>query len=76
VWFRGSTRERAEGLGLVGWARNRADGSVEILAQGPRERVSDLVDWCHRGPSGARVASVAREEESPGEELSGFHIRG
>jgi acylphosphatase len=76
VWFRGSARERAQALGLLGWARNRADGSVEILVQGPRAPVENLVDWCRQGPPGARVASLAREEEAPGEELREFHVRG
>jgi acylphosphatase len=64
VWFRGSTRDEARRLGLAGWARNRADGSVEILAQGAPAAVDRLVAWCHDGPPLARVRSVERTVES------------
>lgn len=58
VWYRASTRERAQALGLVGTVRNRPDGSVFAVAQGPRPAVERLIDWCHDGPPRARVARV------------------
>jgi acylphosphatase len=69
VWFRESCRREAERLGVTGWVRNRADGSVEIEAQGRRAAVDALVTWAHAGPRLAVVESVAVEAlavEAPG----------
>jgi len=54
IW---ATRTAAH-LGLRGWVRNRADGSVEVLATGPSETVAGFVEACRRGPRAARVAAV------------------
>lgn len=61
VWFRGSTQDRARELGLRGWARNRDDGSVEVVAHGQDGALDALVDWLHHGPRLARVDSVEVE---------------
>lgn len=75
VWFRGSTREEAARLGVVGWARNLADGSVEVVAQGPALAVEQLVAWCRRGPPGARVTGVAVQREIVQDDLQDFRVR-
>ena len=75
VWFRGATRETAERLGIVGWARNLADGSVEILAQGPPLAIEQLVAWCQHGPPGARVDGVATRREMVQDDLHEFRVR-
>jgi len=62
VWFRGWTVDQARELGLSGWVRNRRDGSVEILAEGPDEALAELVRRCHEGPPAARVERVEAEE--------------
>lgn len=62
VSFRASTCTEARRLGVVGWVKNRADGSVELEAEGPDAMVEALVQWCHQGPPPARVARVAVEE--------------
>lgn len=64
VWFRESTRETAEALGLVGTVRNLLTGEVEIIAEGPRHRLEALAVWARRGPSAARVDHIT-EEYSP-----------
>jgi len=74
VWFRGSACEEARRLRVAGWARNLADGSVEVVAQGPRAAVELLVAWCHHGPSAARVTGVNRSEEIPREEPADFRV--
>jgi acylphosphatase len=76
VWFRGSARAEAERLGIVGWARNRADGSVEILAQGRSNALERFVAWCASGPPGALVESVDRQAEPVADDLRGFEVRG
>ena len=75
VWFRGSTREQAERLDLAGWARNLADGSVEVVAQGDADAIQQLADWCRHGPTGARVTSVTIDREPVQDDLQGFHVR-
>ncbi|MBS0381840.1 MAG: acylphosphatase [Proteobacteria bacterium] len=71
VFFRSSTRERALQLGLAGYARNLADGRVEVVASGSAEAVAELDAWLHHGPPAARVASVTREA-LPEQSLHGF----
>ena len=68
VWFRASTCERARQLGLRGYARNLADGRVEVLAAGTAGAVDDLGRWLQRGPPMAEVASVRREDADEGDE--------
>ena len=58
VFFRAATRRLARRLDLTGWVRNCPDGSVEVLAEGRRDMLEQLLDWCRRGPSGARVTDV------------------
>lgn len=61
VWFRAWTKQQAERLGLRGWVRNAADGSVEALIAGPEAAVAEMIDSLHRGPEMARVDGVATE---------------
>jgi acylphosphatase len=74
VWFRDSTRAEAQRLGVTGWVRNRRDGTVEVLAEGPEDRVQELVRWCHQGPSFARVSRVHESEEPYQGEFQAFNI--
>jgi len=62
VGFRYATVRAALELGVTGWVRNRRDGSVEAVVQGPREAVEALVDWARRGPDAARVESLEVSE--------------
>ena len=74
VWFRDSTRREAMRLGVNGWVKNRRDGSVEALAEGPEERVKQLITWCHHGPSHARVTDIQQTEEAWQGEFDSFDI--
>jgi len=74
VCFRAETRAEAQRLRVAGWVMNRADGSVELVAEGPRSAVESLIEWCRRGPPMARVASVEARWEKPTGEFSGFGI--
>ena len=65
VWFRESARRRAEQLGVTGWVRNAADGSVEAELEGPVEDVEVLVAWFRHGPPDARVEACEVEELAP-----------
>ena len=73
VFFRAEARSRAESLGLSGWIRNAADGSVEAVFEGEPERVDSMVEWCRRGPSGASVDEVEAAEEEP-QAARGFRV--
>ncbi len=74
VGFRYSTLARARSLGLAGWVQNAADGSVEAVFEGDDARVHSMVEWCGRGPSGARVDRCEVSWEQPRDER-GFHVR-
>ena len=61
VGFRYALRDQAERLGLAGWVRNRADGSVEALVHGEARAIERLIAWTRRGPPGAHVTAVDDE---------------
>lgn len=63
VGFRASTVVTARSLGLNGWVANRADGSVEVVAEGDAAAVAALVRWCQHGPPAARVEHVDVTDE-------------
>jgi acylphosphatase len=58
VFYRASTRQRAQELGCRGYARNLPDGSVEVLAVGQRAAVDELIAWLWQGPPAAHVTDV------------------
>lgn len=59
VFYRASARDEARRLGLSGWVKNLPDGRVELLAEGPRDKLERLLAWCRQGPPAARVDDVA-----------------
>jgi acylphosphatase len=58
VFFRAATQREARRLGITGWVKNRADGSVEVLAEGEEDAIKELTSWANHGPSAARVDAV------------------
>ena len=75
VFYRDWFVEQATALGLDGWVRNRADGSVEAVVQGPGETVEAMVARAWQGSPAARVADVRVGDDAPGEPLRGFAKR-
>jgi acylphosphatase len=75
VGFRYSTVAEGRRLGLRGWARNAADGAVEIVAEGDARSVRALIDWCHDGPPSARVTGVQQSEWPGDEPLGEFGVK-
>jgi acylphosphatase len=59
VGYRMWAERTTAGLGIRGWVRNRADGSVELLAIGEDDGVAALIEACRHGPRAAIVTSVA-----------------
>lgn len=74
VSFRAGTRAQALRLGITGHARNLRDGRVEVIAEGAPESLAELERWLQRGPVGARVQHVERED-MPAQGLTGFYTR-
>jgi acylphosphatase len=74
VFFRAWTREQAERVGVSGWVRNRADGSVEAHIEGAEDRVAQLIELMRGGPSGARVDDLDVRDAEP-EKHGGFAVR-
>lgn len=74
VFFRASTRAQAVSLGLHGWAKNLADGRVEVVAAGDPHALDALAQWLEDGPPSARVDRVLRED-APEVPAGGFEIR-
>ncbi|WP_163865252.1 acylphosphatase [Myxococcus eversor] len=74
VFFRESARVEATRLGLVGWVRNRPDGSVEAVVEGEPGMMEEFIRWCHRGPSQARVDSVGHTDAEATGEYSHFFV--
>lgn len=58
VWFRESMRQKAEQLGITGWVRNRADGTVEAVVQGDDANIAAMVRWARAGPPQASVTRL------------------
>jgi len=76
VGFRWFVEREAHRLGIAGWVRNNADGSVEILAMGSHEQLVGLRSRLREGPRAARVDAVEESEARPIAGLSTFRIEG
>ena len=75
VYFRASAVAQAQRLGVTGWVRNCPDGSVEVVAEGALDSIDSLIEWCRRGPEGARVSRVQVEWQQAQYNFAGFGIR-
>jgi acylphosphatase len=75
VGYRYGTVRRAEAAGVVGWVRNRSDGSVEAFVQGAAPDVEALVEWCRHGPRNAAVSGLEVEVAAVDAALAGFEQR-
>lgn len=74
VYYRANALEQARARQLTGWVRNCANGCVEVVAEGPRELLEQLLAWCRRGPRAARVDRVDADWKPATGEFSGFEI--
>jgi acylphosphatase len=75
VGFRWWARARALELGLTGYAANRPDGRVQVVAQGPRESCQRLLDLLQGGGTPGRVDTVVTDWSEPGDPIAGFTER-
>ena len=74
VFFRASTRDLADELGVTGWVRNDPEGTVTIHAEGAPDDVDTLLTWAHEGPDRARVVGVDVDDVPP-QHHGGFEVR-
>ncbi len=69
VFYRAETKNTADQFGIKGYVKNLPNGSVEAIFEGDRPSVTQMVEWCNKGPAAARVENVLAEEV---ETLSNF----
>lgn len=75
VNFRTSTQHEAERLQLKGWVRNKPEGTVEIIAEGERDRLEKLLDFLRDGPSVADVDAINTTWQDATDDFDGFNVR-
>lgn len=75
VYYRAETQMAATRIGVCGWVRNRRDGTVEAVAEGPENDVAALIEWCKNGPPRARVDKVDVTWQDYRQEFTEFSIR-
>ena len=75
VWFRSSTKQKAEQLGVTGWVRNTKDGRVEAIFEGEENSVKSLTEWCHHGPPLAKIEKVEVKNQPPTNGFDDFSIK-
>lgn len=75
VSFRYYTQREAQQLGVVGWVANRADGTVQVVAEGDEAKLEQLASFLHQGPSRARVTRVQLDWQKATNEFDRFHVR-
>jgi acylphosphatase len=75
VWYRASTKQKAEELGITGWVKNTSDGAVEAVFAGEEEVVDAMISWCQKGPRLAKVTNVEMNDQPYSGEFEGFTIK-
>ena len=74
VFFRSETRRIAKNLNIKGWVRNLPDGRVELIAEGEKDKIDNLIEFLKKGPSSARVDNVDVKTEEYRDEFEDFTI--
>lgn len=74
VGFRYNTRGQARRLRLTGWVRNNPDGSVEVRAEGDKDKLESMISWLKKGPPGARVEDIQVEKKAYSGKYSDFGV--
>jgi acylphosphatase len=75
VWFRANTQKKAIACDLTGWVTNLSDGGVEAIFEGEKENINQIIRWCKKGPSFARVDDVKVHWETPLGKFNSFTIK-
>jgi len=75
VFFRQATVTKALELNISGFVLNAPDGTVEVSAQGTREKLAEFIHWCHKGPERARVDKVEVRDVEEKISFGRFEVR-
>ncbi|MCK4520712.1 acylphosphatase [Candidatus Parcubacteria bacterium] len=75
VFFRESTRIKAQQLGINGWVKNLNDGRVEAVFEGEDEKIKKIIKWARQGPIISRVDDIEIKEEKYENKFKNFEIR-
>ncbi len=75
VFFRANTERKAIELRIAGWVRNRDDGSVQAVFEGPKNRIDELISWCQKHQPYAKVDDIEINWEEYQNEFDDFEIR-
>jgi len=75
VFFRVKTRYQATKSNVTGWVRNTSDGKVEAILEGEKEDVEKMIDFCRKGPRGAKVSKTEVQWKEYLREFTDFRIR-
>ncbi len=75
VFFRAYTQRAAQERGISGWVMNSRDGRVEAVLEGEKEKVEDMIRWCHQGSPHSRITEVSVDWEEYSGEFRDFSVR-
>lgn len=75
VGFRYFTKTNAQKIGLTGWVKNRADGRVEAIFEGPKEEVLTMIEQCQKGPRASEVNNIDLKWEEVDSTINSFQIK-
>ncbi len=75
VFYMANTEKKALEMNLKGWVRNLSDGNVEVVAEGPRHKLEELIAWCWKGSPAANVEDIEAEWEENQNEYEDFKIK-
>ena len=75
VWYRGTTKQKAQELGIKGWVKNTADGCVEAVFVGEDKIVNEMISWCYKGPPLAKVKSIEIINENINQDFDDFSVK-
>ncbi len=75
VCFRENTSNKAIELGLKGYVKNLPDGAVEIIAEGPGDKLNELIEFCKSNPGSSDVSKVDIKEEKATNNFKEFGIK-
>ena len=74
VFFRASTKAKARNLKISGWVKNLPDGKVEIVAEGEKEKLEELINWARKGPITAKVEDIEIEWQEYIKKFDSFEV--
>ena len=74
VFFRATTKDVADEIGVTGWVKNTEEGHVEIMANGSEDQLKEFIEWCKIGPRKAVVTDVMITNKERGENFESFEI--